>query len=342
MFKIRKLTARECWRLMGFTDDAYDRAERAGVSRTQLYKQAGNSIVVDVLYYIFKNLFRGEERVSVNELFAGIGSQITALKRLGKEVEVVGISEIDTYALKSYEAIHGETRNYGDISKVEKLDYADFWTYSFPCTDISIAGKQRGLIQGETRSGLLYEVERLLQKAIDNKEAPKYLMLENVKNLASNKFAGQFNAWLKWLEERGYNNYWQVLNAKEYGVPQNRERVFVISIRDDVDDGTFTFPIPVDSTKRLIDVMEEGIDVQKDYGVHKEWVADLIEKMNKFDDGTIDKGKVIYQVINEYNRGTQHQQDALQSAYGVCRCIPAGTHGSTPHLLKTVYWSAEE
>ena len=93
--------------------------------------------------------------ITVNELFSGIGAQRAALERLGVPHKIVGISEIDKYAIKSYEAIYGETRNYGDISKVEKLDYADFWTYSFPCTDISIAGKQAGIIQGQTRSGLL-------------------------------------------------------------------------------------------------------------------------------------------------------------------------------------------
>ena len=103
--------------------------------------------------------------ITVNELFSGIGSQSAALERLGVDFKVIGIAEIDKYAIKSYEAIHGKIRNYGDISKIEKLDYADFWTYSFPCQDISVAGKQAG-INENTRSGLLYEVERLLYKSI--------------------------------------------------------------------------------------------------------------------------------------------------------------------------------
>lgn len=107
--------------------------------------------------------------ITINELFSGIGAQVAALKRNGVKFKVVGISEIDKYAIKSYEAINGKTRNYGDISKVEKLDYADLWTYSFPCTDISLAGKQTGLTDEtgkQTRSGLLFEVERLLRKAV--------------------------------------------------------------------------------------------------------------------------------------------------------------------------------
>lgn len=135
--------------------------------------------------------------LTVNELFSGIGAQRAALERLGVEHKVVGISEIDKYAIRSYEAIYGATRNYGDISKVEQLDYADFWTYSFPCTDISVAGLQKGIVKGETRSGLLYEVQRLLERAKETDTLPKYLMLENVKNLVGRKFKPQFDEWLK-------------------------------------------------------------------------------------------------------------------------------------------------
>lgn len=196
--------------------------------------------------------------ILVNELFAGIGSQSAALERLGIDFKVVGIAEIDKYAIKSYEAIHGPVRNYGDISKIEKLDCADFWTYSFPCQDISVAGKQRG-INENTRSGLLYEVERLLYRSIMYGEQPKLLMLENVKNLVGKQFKPQFEAWIKRLDELGYNTYWKVLNAKNYGIPQNRERVFAISIRKDIDTG-YEFPIGFDNGKRLKDILESEVD----------------------------------------------------------------------------------
>ena len=197
--------------------------------------------------------------LKVNELFSGIGAQSATIKRLGIEFEVVGIAEIDKYAIQSYEAIHGKARNYGDISKIEKLDYADFWTYSFPCQDISVAGKQAG-IEKHTRSGLLYEVERLLNVSAEHGELPKYLMLENVKNLVGKKFKAQFEEWLQTLDELGYNNYWKVLNAKNYGIPQNRERVFGISIRKDVDTGGFTFPEGFDNGLRLKDFLEDEVD----------------------------------------------------------------------------------
>ena len=159
----------------------------------------------------------------VNELFAGIGAFRKALIRLGVEHEIVGISEIDKFAIKSYEAIYGETRNYGDISKVEALDYADLWTYGFPCQDISLAGFQKGIVKGKTRSGLLYEVRRLMLVAMLDDTLPKYLIMENVKNLVSKKFLPDFEAWLEWLDTMGYNSYYQVMNAADYGVPQKRE-----------------------------------------------------------------------------------------------------------------------
>lgn len=197
--------------------------------------------------------------LKVNELFSGIGAFRKALIRLGIPHEIVGISEIDKYAIQSYEAIFGETRNYGDISKVSKLDYADLWTYGFPCQDISLAGNQAGIIKGQTRSGLLYEVQRLLGMAALYDELPKYLILENVKNLVGKKFLPAFQSWIDWLDALGYNTYWQVLNAKDYGVPQNRERVFAVSIRKDVDRG-YKFPDPIPLAKSMFDVLEDEVD----------------------------------------------------------------------------------
>ncbi|MDY5928493.1 MAG: DNA (cytosine-5-)-methyltransferase, partial [Candidatus Onthovivens sp.] len=125
-------------------------------------------------------------------------------------------------------ALHGDsTPNLGDICKIERLPKADLWTYSFPCQDVSVAGKLAGLGEG-TRSGLLYQVERLLNVAKDEDTLPKYLLLENVKNLVSKRFKEHFDKWLEYLESLGYKNYWKVLNAKDYGIPQNRERVFCI------------------------------------------------------------------------------------------------------------------
>ena len=215
--------------------------------------------------------------LKVNELFAGIGAFRKALLRMGIPHEVVGISEIDKYAIKSYNAMYGDTRNYGDISKVDKLDYADLWTYGFPCQDISLAGKQRGIVKGETRSGLLYEVQRLLTQAALDDELPKYLIMENVKNLVGKKFRSDFESWCDWLDGLGYNNYWQVMSAADYGIPQARERVFCISIRKDVDKG-FMFPSPVELKEFLIDKLEPVEDIDEKYYLSESFVESCYRK----------------------------------------------------------------
>lgn len=169
----------------------------------------------------------------------------------------MAISEIDKYAIQSYEAMHGKANNLGDIRKIEELPDADLWTYSFPCQDISVAGKGAGIKEG-TRSGLLFEVERLLRVASEKGTLPKYLLLENVKNLVSKKFKADFDKWLDFLAELGYTNYWKVLNAKDYGIPQNRERVFCVSIRGE--HKPFVFPKPKELTIRLRDMIDETVE----------------------------------------------------------------------------------
>ena len=220
--------------------------------------------------------------LKVITLFSGIGAQEAGLKRLGVDFEMVGMCEIDKYAIKSYEGINGPTHNYGDISKIDRLDYADLLVYSSPCVDFSLAGKQAGLIDTDgkqTRSGLLLEVGRLLMKMSDEGILPKYLLMENVKNLVGKKFKPAFDIWLKALEAIGYNHYWKVLNAKDYGVPQNRERVFVVSIRKDVDTHGYTFPEPFKLNRRLKDVLETNVDEK--YYLKQELVETFVERLAK-------------------------------------------------------------
>lgn len=196
-----------------------------------------------------------KNKIRVFEAFAGYGSQSMALRRLGIDFQVVGISEIDKYAIQAYMAVHGDTPNYGDISKIDwsSVPDFDFLTYSFPCTDISTAGQQKGLAEGSgTRSSLLWEC----RKAIEAKR-PKYLLMENVKNLVSKKFTPYLKEWLRFIEGQGYSNYTKVLNAKDFGVPQNRERVFMVSILGEV---SFHFPKPFTLEKRLKDVLEKDVD----------------------------------------------------------------------------------
>ena len=201
-------------------------------------------------------------KLKVFEAFSGYRSQSIALRNLGIKHEVVAISEIDKYAIKASEAIQGPVLNLGDISKIDVKDIPehDLFTYSFPYQDLSVAGKQAGLEKG-TRSGLLYECERIIEHC-----KPKYLLLENVKNLVGKKFKPNFDRWLEYLEGLGYTNYWQVLNAKDYGVPQNRERVFVVSILGEHKPYEFPKPIPLD--KCIADILEDEVDEK--YYVSKE------------------------------------------------------------------------
>jgi DNA (cytosine-5)-methyltransferase 1 len=192
--------------------------------------------------------------LKVLELFSGYGSQSLALEYLGIEHKS-DISEIDTYAIKAYNQIHGETHNWGDITKIDetKLPYYDLITYSSPCQDFSVAGLGKGGDEGSgTRSSLLWECERIIRAV-----KPKYLLMENVKNLVGKAHKHNFLRWLRTLEMMGYQNFYQVLNAKDYGVPQNRERVFVVSI---LGCQQYLFPNPIKLTKRLKDVLERDVD----------------------------------------------------------------------------------
>ena len=200
--------------------------------------------------------------IKLLSLFSGIGAFEKALKNLNIDFQLVGYSEIDKYASKAYALIHGvnENMNLGDITKINESllpKNIDLITYGFPCQDISVAGKKNGfMVDGEkTRSGLFFDALRIIQAV-----KPKIAIAENVKNLTGKRFKNEFEIVLNSLRMAGYNNYVKVLNAKDYGVPQNRERVFIVSIRKDIDNGKFEFPQPIELTKRLKDVLENEVD----------------------------------------------------------------------------------
>ena len=189
----------------------------------------------------------------VLELFAGIGACSKALERLGIEHEIVDAVEIDKYAVASFNAVHGTNFEPQDITKWDKDLQVDLIMHGSPCQDFSVAGKGAGGDEGSgTRSSLLYETLRIVEKL-----RPKYVIWENVKNLLSKKHVHNWNAYAERMEEMGYTNYCQVLNAKDYGVPQNRERVFTVSI---LGDGGFSFPPKQPLIKRLKDVLEPEVD----------------------------------------------------------------------------------
>ena len=207
--------------------------------------------------------------IRVFTAFSGYDSQCMALDRLHQHYpyftyELVGWAEIDKYAIQAHNAVYPQwaERNYGDISKIDLSQVPDFdlFTYSSPCQDFSQAGKQAGGTEGSgTRSSLLWECRRAILA-----KRPKYLLMENVAALVSKKFIRLFNAWQLELESYGYRNFAKVLNAKDYGVPQNRERIFMVSILDE--QARYEFPDPMPLTIRIKDVLEK--EVEERYYLH--------------------------------------------------------------------------
>lgn len=199
--------------------------------------------------------------MKVLSLFSGIGAFEKALSNMGVKYELVNYCEIDKYASKSYSVIHNvsEELNLGDITKIDtnKLPKnIDLLTYGFPCQDISLSGHMKGFEhEGKrTRSGLFFEALRIIEDC-----QPKICICENVKNLTSKKFNKEFSIVLESLELAGYVNHWQVLNSKDYGIPQHRERVFIVSIRKDIYKG-FEFPKPYPLTLNLLDLCDKKVD----------------------------------------------------------------------------------
>lgn len=207
-------------------------------------------------------------KIRVVELFAGIGAQAQALENLGIDFTSI-VCEIDDKAYRSYCAIHGDTPNLGDITKVEHLPECDLLTYSYPCTSVSIAGKQEGMVEGSgTASSLVWEVGRLLDDAKEQERLPDVLLMENVDAVLNGKNLPEFRRWLAKLTSLGYTNSYKVLNAKDYGVPQNRRRIFVVSM---LGGRMLDFPKPCPDGRVLRDVLEE--DVPEEYYLSEEKIA---------------------------------------------------------------------
>ena len=319
-YAIRKLTPKECFRLMGVRDNVIGtmqssnaqaaerlpdwkgkgKPEDMAISASQQYKQAGNSIVVDVLAHIYEQLFypappkprpgeqltlfddledtlpalpttaadKNEEKIFLTT-FSGYDSQLMAADVLREwhpdfRWTCKGWSDIDKYACQMHNIVFPQFADcaLGDITKIDwhavknslQGREVDLLTCSSPCQDISQAGKQMGLEEGSgTRSALLWYV-------IDAIEVfqPKYFLQENVAALVSKKFMPDFQKWLDKLSSLGYVSRWARLNAKNYGVPQNRDRVFLLSMRRDVA-FDYQFPEPFELLTRLEDVLEEEV-----------------------------------------------------------------------------------
>lgn len=221
--------------------------------------------------------------LKVLELFSGIGACSKALQRLGVDYELVDSVEINECSVKSFNALHGTNFTTQDICKWDKDIEVDLIMHGSPCQDFSVIGLGAGGDIGSgTRSSLMYETVRIVKKL-----KPKYIIWENVKNLLSKAHRHNFDAYVNILKDFGYNSYYQVLNACDYGLPQNRERVFTVSIREDIDDGSFDFPKPIPLEVKLEDILETN--VSEEYHVPsdiKEKIRNTKYRVNKYADST--------------------------------------------------------
>ena len=266
-----------------------------------------------------------EEQLRLLSLFSGVGAFEKAITRLSIPYELVGFSEIDKWAITSYCAIHGVDAklNLGDISKIEikNVPDCDIITHGSPCTDYSIAGKGKGGDKDSgTRSSLMWYTVNIVEHKM-----PKYVIWENVKGVLSKKHKHNFDKYLSVIEHLGYNNYYKVLNAKDYGIPQNRERIFVVSIRKDIDGGLFEFPKPFDNGLRLKHMLEDNVDEK--YYINEERCRSLLQELKQKEE----KLSNIIQINNP-----NHFSQRVYSQEGMAPTIPAGNSGGGKEPCKIV------
>lgn len=282
------------------------------------------------------------------ELFAGYGSQAMALERLGADFTHHKVIEFDRFAVNSYNAVHGTDFKVTDIRDIHAEDlevtdtdkYCYIMTYSFPCTDLSVAGKMKGMKKGSgTRSGLIWEVERLL-KEMDDK--PQVLLMENVPQVHGKKNKEDFQSWISFLESVGYRNYWQDLNAKNYGVAQNRNRCFMISLLGNY---SYNFPHPIPLKKKLKDYLEDNVDEK--YYINNEKSDKLIKQL--IDNGTLPQHNLCRQtcvkefqndvkIIGQMDNMIDHTFESANRVYDTEGVAPAmntcGGGGLQPKIIE--------
>ena len=269
-YAIRKLTPKECFRLMGVRDNVIGTMQSCNAQAAErLPDWKGKGKPEDTLPALPPTADKNEEKIFLTT-FSGYDSQLMAARVLREwhpdfRWTCKGWSDIDKYACQMHNLVFPQfaDRALGDITKIDWHEVkssledreVDLFTYSSPCQDISQAGKQMGLSEGsDTRSALLWRVADAVEVL-----RPKYLLQENVAALVSKKFMPDFLKWLDKLESLGYVSRWARLNAKKYGVPQNRDRVFCLSMRRDVA-FDYQFPEPFELLTRLEDVLEEEVD----------------------------------------------------------------------------------
>lgn len=232
------------------------------------------------IFDVMNQSFCIDKPIRLIELFGGVGSQAMALRNIGADFEHYRLVEFDKYPVASYNAIHGTnfvptditTMHGSDLGIVDKDKYCYIMTYSFPCQDLSVAGLGKGMKKGSgTRSGLLWEVERLLNEV---EHLPQVLLMENVPQVHGKGNMADFQKWIDFLESKGYSSHWQDLNAKDFGVAQNRKRCFMVSLLGDY---SYEFPKSIPLTKTMKDYLEDEVDEK--YYINNEKAQKLIDTL---------------------------------------------------------------
>jgi DNA (cytosine-5)-methyltransferase 1 len=311
--------------------------------------------------------------IKVGSDFSGVGAFNQALTRLGVEYQEVFACDMDKYARQTFIHNYGEPKYYPTnvYDREIPLESLDIYMTSPPCQAFSVAGKRLG--KDDKRGILFFNSYEFIQV-----NQPRFFIFENVKGLLSDDGGNTFSEWVNLLGGRSVNGlpilfpydnalpyhlYWQVLNAKHHGVPQNRERVFLIGIRDDKDNN-FRFPAEEHLSKRLKDVLEEEVD-DKYFLSEKMMNFVLTTKFQEAKPIDINRDEApcvkvggdvsCFRVKSVTSKGYEealdtgcnqgiiqkttygkHQQDCFYDSNGIIGTIPAGTHGSTPHLTKTL------
>lgn len=287
------------------------------------------------------------EQLKVLELFSGIGACSKALTNLGIPHKIVDAVEIDKYAIKSFNAIHGTNFPPQDITKWDKDIEVDFIMHGSPCQDFSVAGKGAGGDKGSgTRSSLMYETIRIVDKL-----RPKYVLWENVKNLLSEKHRPNYFAYIKAMTNMGYKSFGRVLNAKDFGVPQNRERIYTLSIRAN-DDPQFEFPEPVPLTIRLKDILDE--EVEEKFYLNDKQIKSFMESTFHQAKARLQEGDVCSTVLARdwkdpkcvrvgglYDKpGHQHQAGSIYDPKGIAGTLTTMQGGNQePIIIEDFYKS---
>ena len=339
--------------------------------KTRVFSSIRELDQLSIFGYLYED-YKIRNKIRLIELFAGVGSQSMALRDLGADFESYRVVEFDKYAIKSYNAIHGtnfptiDIRDIHceDLGIVDKQNVTYLLTYSFPCQDLSKAGKQRGMTKGSgTRSGLLWEVERILNECKEKDSLPQVLLMENVPDVIGSKNYEDFMKWYATLENMGYQSYYKVLNAKDYGIPQNRERCFMVSILGDYN---YTFPRPIPLKLRLKDMLEEQVDEK--YYLSQDKVNKYVKKFDQTPyallggeqghqsvkkDGisttltsSMGCGGGYVPMINEPSikelgfikkseKGTQHQSNTVYHPNGLARTLAAGDYKAPLQILES-------